>query len=47
MRTQVDSKETRDMIIGTGMESGMQEGMDIIDEIVAELSAGDRAMSGQ
>lgn len=43
MTTTVDSKEIRDMIIGTGMESGAQEGLDIIDEIVAELTAGDPA----
>lgn len=39
MTTSVDSKEIRDMIIGTGMETGAQEGLDIIDEIVAELTA--------
>jgi len=43
MDTTVDSKEIRDMIIGTGMETGAQEGLDIIDEIVAELTADDRA----
>jgi hypothetical protein len=43
MTTAVDSKEIRDMIIGTGMETGAQEGLDIIDEIVAELTAADRA----
>ena len=43
MTTAVDSKEIRDMIIGTGMETGAQEGLDIIDEIVAELTAGDPA----
>jgi len=43
MVTAVDSKEIRDMIIGTGMETGAQEGLDIIDEIVAELTADDRA----
>ena len=43
MRTRLDSKEVRDMIIATGMEGGMQEGMDLIDEIVADLKAGDRA----
>jgi len=43
MLTRVDSKEVRDMIIGAGMEGGMQEGMDLIDEIVADLKAGDRA----
>jgi uncharacterized protein YndB with AHSA1/START domain len=43
MVTAVDSKEIRDMILGTGMETGAQEGLDIIDELVAELMAGDRA----
>ena len=39
MLTAVGSKEIRDMIIGTGMETGAQEGLDILDEIVAELTA--------
>ena len=39
MLTHVDSKEIRDMIIGTGMESGAQEGLDILEEIAIELSA--------
>ena len=38
MRTAVDSKEIRDMIIGTGMESGAQEGLDILEEIAIELN---------
>ena len=39
MLTHVDSKEIRDMIIGTGMESGAQEGLDILEEIAIELAA--------
>jgi uncharacterized protein YndB with AHSA1/START domain len=39
MTTSVDSKQVRDMILGTGMESGAQAGLDIIDDIVAELRA--------
>jgi uncharacterized protein YndB with AHSA1/START domain len=39
MLTSVDSKEIRDMIIGTGMESGAQEGLDILEELAIELSA--------
>ena len=39
MLTSVDSKETRDMIISTGMESGAQEGLDILEEIAIELAA--------
>jgi uncharacterized protein YndB with AHSA1/START domain len=31
------SQETRDAIIGSGMEAGMQEGMDILEEIAIEL----------
>ena len=38
MLTHVDSKEIRDMIIGTGMESGAQEGLDLLEEIVIELA---------
>jgi uncharacterized protein YndB with AHSA1/START domain len=34
---QLDSRETRDAIIATGMESGMQEAFDILDEIAASL----------
>jgi uncharacterized protein YndB with AHSA1/START domain len=39
MLTTVDSKEIRDMIIGTGMESGAQEGLDILEEIAIELNS--------
>jgi uncharacterized protein YndB with AHSA1/START domain len=39
MQTLVDSKEIRDMIIGTGMEAGAQEGLDILEEIAIELNA--------
>ena len=39
MLTHVDSKEIRDIIIGTGMESGAQEGLDILEEIAIELAA--------
>jgi uncharacterized protein YndB with AHSA1/START domain len=35
--TQVDSRETRDMIIGTGMEGGMQEQMDLLEELAISL----------
>jgi len=38
MLTHVDSKEIRDVIIGTGMESGAQEGLDILEEIAIELA---------
>jgi uncharacterized protein YndB with AHSA1/START domain len=40
MLTSVDSKEIRDMIIGTGMETGAQEGLDILEELAIELNAG-------
>jgi uncharacterized protein YndB with AHSA1/START domain len=36
--TEVGSREVRDMIVESGMEGGVQEGMDIIDEIVRELA---------
>jgi uncharacterized protein YndB with AHSA1/START domain len=32
--TQVDSREIRDMIVDSGMESGVQEGMDILESLV-------------
>ena len=35
---EVTSKEVRDMIIESGMEGGVQEGFDIIEEIVRELT---------
>jgi uncharacterized protein YndB with AHSA1/START domain len=38
MLTSVDSKEIRDMIIGSGMEGGAQEGLDILEEIAIELN---------
>jgi uncharacterized protein YndB with AHSA1/START domain len=38
MLTKVDTQEVRDMIIGTGMETGAQEGLDILEEIAIELS---------
>jgi uncharacterized protein YndB with AHSA1/START domain len=39
MLTSVDNKEIRDTIIATGMESGAQEGLDILEEIAIELAA--------
>ena len=35
--TRVSSKQIRDMIIDTGMEGGMQEGMDLLEEIAISL----------
>jgi uncharacterized protein YndB with AHSA1/START domain len=40
MLTSVDSPQTRDAIIATGMESGAQEGLDILERIAIELDAG-------
>ncbi|MEU3269644.1 SRPBCC domain-containing protein [Saccharomonospora sp. NPDC006951] len=37
--TETPDKATRDIIAGSGMETGVQEGMNIIDELVAELAA--------
>ena len=34
----VESREVRDMIIDTGMEGGMQEGMDILEQVARELA---------
>jgi uncharacterized protein YndB with AHSA1/START domain len=36
--SEVDSRETRDAIIATGMEGGMQEGMDLLEELAISLS---------
>ena len=38
MLTQVSSKQVRDMIIDSGMEGGMQEGMDLLEQIARELA---------
>jgi uncharacterized protein YndB with AHSA1/START domain len=34
---QVTSKEVRDMIINTGMEAGMQEGMELLEQVAISL----------
>ena len=34
----VESRQVRDMIIDSGMEGGMQEGMDILEQIARELA---------
>jgi len=35
--TQCPDQETRDAIMGSGMEGGMQEGMDLLEQIAIEL----------
>jgi len=35
--TQLDCKQTRDAIIATGMEGGMQEGMDLLEQVAISL----------
>jgi len=35
--TEVDSLQTRDAIIATGMEGGMQEGMDLLEQVAISL----------
>jgi uncharacterized protein YndB with AHSA1/START domain len=35
---QLDSRETRDIIIASGMEVGMQEGMDLMEEVARSLA---------
>jgi uncharacterized protein YndB with AHSA1/START domain len=39
MLTRLESQDVRDMIIATGMEGGVQEGMDILEQIAIELNA--------
>ena len=34
----VESREVRDMIIDSGMEGGLQEGMDLLEQIARELA---------
>ena len=36
--TEVSSKQVRDMIIETGMEGGMQEGMDALEKVAISLA---------
>ena len=36
--TRVESREVRDIIIDSGMEGGVQEGMDILEQIARELA---------
>jgi uncharacterized protein YndB with AHSA1/START domain len=38
MLTQCPSKELRDIIIESGMEGGMQEGMDLLEQVAIELA---------
>ena len=35
---QVESREVRDMILESGMETGLQEGMDIFEELLSEMT---------
>jgi uncharacterized protein YndB with AHSA1/START domain len=39
MLSEFGSKEIRDMVLGSGMESGAQEGLDIVEQIAIELQA--------
>jgi uncharacterized protein YndB with AHSA1/START domain len=39
MLSECGSQEVRDMILGSGMESGAQEGFDILEQIARELGA--------
>jgi uncharacterized protein YndB with AHSA1/START domain len=39
VRTVAPSKELRDTIIASGMEGGMQEGYDLLEELAADLAA--------
>jgi hypothetical protein len=35
---QVESREVRDMIIDSGMETGLHEGMDVLEQVARELA---------
>jgi uncharacterized protein YndB with AHSA1/START domain len=37
MLMQLESREVRDMILATGMEGGLQEGLDLLEQIAIEL----------
>jgi uncharacterized protein YndB with AHSA1/START domain len=37
LRSRVESREVRDMILASGMEAGMQEGMDLLEELAVSL----------
>jgi uncharacterized protein YndB with AHSA1/START domain len=37
MLTKCPSKEVRDIIVDSGMEAGMQDGMDLLEELAIEL----------
>jgi uncharacterized protein YndB with AHSA1/START domain len=37
LRTRVESRDVRDMILASGMEAGMQEGMDLLEELAVSL----------
>ena len=39
MLSECGSQEVRDIILGTGMESGAQEGLDILEQVAEELAA--------
>ena len=39
MLMRLESREVRDMIIASGIEGGVQEGMDILEQIAGELAA--------
>ena len=39
MLTRVDTKEVRDLIIDSGMEGGMQEAMDLLEEVAVSLAS--------
>jgi uncharacterized protein YndB with AHSA1/START domain len=39
VRTVTSGKDVRDMIVGSGMEGGMQEGYDLVEELAVELAS--------
>src|SRR4051812_13638470 len=46
MLSECGSREVRDIILGTGMETGAQESLDVLEEVAESLMAGDRANAG-
>lgn len=43
LRTDVADRATRDAIVASGMEGGMQEGYDVAEEVAVELAAKERS----
>ena len=46
MLSECGSQEIRDIILGSGMETGAQEGLDILEQVAAGARRGGRASVG-